>query len=304
MLSPTYSPPRETLMKLITFTESSRTRIGLLQGEQVVDLSQVAPTLPDDMLTLLQSGATAMTEAAKHQQGPTHFAVADVVIEAPIKRPPKILAIGLNYRAHAEESNMEIPKYPVVFTKQATAANGPYAPIHSPTETNMLDYEGELGMVIGKTCRRVSKADANQVIAGFCVLNDVSVREWQFLATPPQFTMGKSWDTHNPFGPAIVTPDEVDPHNLMLRTFVNGEMRQETNTDDLIFNWYDIIEFLSTAFTLEPGDVIATGTPSGVGAAMQPQGTLQIGDTVKVEIEGLGFIENDVITEPDTAKIQ
>ena len=291
-------------MKLITFTESSRTRIGLLQGEQVVDLSQVAPTLPDDMLTLLQSGATAMTEAAKHQQGPTHFAVADVVIEAPIKRPPKILAIGLNYRAHAEESNMEIPKYPVVFTKQATAANGPYAPIHSPSETNMLDYEGELGIVIGKTCRRVSKADAKKVIAGFCVLNDVSVREWQFLATPPQFTMGKSWDTHNPFGPAIVTPDEVDPHNLMLRTFVNGEMRQETNTDDLIFNCYDIIEFLSTAFTLEPGDVIATGTPSGVGAAMQPQGTLQIGDTVKVEIEGLGFIENDVITEPDTAKIQ
>ena len=158
MLSPTYSPPRETLMKLITFTESSRTRIGLLQGEQVVDLSQVAPTLPDDMLTLLQSGATAMTEAAKHQQGRTHFAVADVVIEAPIKRPPKILAIGLNYRAHAEESNMEIPKYPVVFTKQATAANGPYAPIHSPSETNMLDYEGELGIVIGKTCRRVSKA--------------------------------------------------------------------------------------------------------------------------------------------------
>ena len=291
-------------MKLITFTESSRTRIGLLQGEQVVDLSQVAPTLPDDMLTLLQSGATAMTEAAKHQQGPTHFAVADVVIEAPIKRPPKILAIGLNYRAHAEESNMEIPKYPVVFTKQATAANGPYAPIHSPSETNMLDYEGELGVVIGKTCRRVSKADADRVIAGVCVLTGVSVSEWQFLATPPQFTMGKSWDTHNPFGPAIVTPDEVDPHNLMLRTFVNGEMRQETNTDDLIFNCYDIIEFLSTAFTLEPGDVIATGTPSGVGAAMQPQGTLQIGDTVKVEIEGLGFIENDVITEPDTAKIQ
>ncbi|NCF33759.1 MAG: hypothetical protein GWP50_09355, partial [Proteobacteria bacterium] len=287
-------------MKLITFTESSRTRIGLLQGEQIVDLSQVAPALPDDMLTLLEAGDTALQEAAKHADAATHFAAVDVVIEAPMRRPPKILAIGLNYRAHAKESNMDIPKYPVVFTKQATSANGPYAQIHSPQETKMLDYEGELGIVIGKRCRRVSKGDASKVIAGFCVLNDVSVREWQFLATPPQFTMGKSWDTHNPFGPAIVTADEVDPHHLMLRTFVNGELRQETNTDDLIFNCYDIIEFLSTAFTLEPGDVIATGTPSGVGAAMHPQATLQIGDTVKVEIEGLGFIENEVIAEPDT----
>lgn len=291
-------------MKLITFTESSRTRIGLLQGEQIVDLSQVAPALPDDMLTLLEAGDTALQEAAKHADAATHFAAVDVVIEAPMRRPPKILAIGLNYRAHAKESNMDIPKYPVVFTKQATSANGPYAQIHSPQETKMLDYEGELGIVIGKRCRRVSKGDASKVIAGFCVLNDVSVREWQFLATPPQFTMGKSWDTHNPFGPAIVTADEVDPHHLMLRTFVNGELRQETNTDDLIFNCYDIIEFLSTAFTLEPGDVIATGTPSGVGAAMHPQATLQIGDTVKVEIEGLGFIENEVIAEPDTAAIQ
>ena len=291
-------------MKLITFTESSRTRIGLLQGEQIVDLSQAAPALPYDMLTLLEAGDTALQKAARHADAATHFAAADVVIEAPMRRPPKILAIGLNYRAHAEESNMDIPKYPVVFTKQATSANGPYAPIHSPKETKMLDYEGELGIVIGKRCRRVSKDDASKVIAGFCVLNDVSVREWQFLATPPQFTMGKSWDTHNPFGPAIVTADEVDPHHLMLRTFVNGELRQETNTDDLIFNCYDIIEFLSTAFTLEPGDVIATGTPSGVGAAMQPQATLQIGDIVKVEVEGLGFIENEVIAEPDTGAIQ
>ena len=290
-------------MKLITFTESAHTRIGLLQGDHVIDLSQVAPTLPQDMLTLLQSGDAGMQEVAQHQEAKAHYHVNDVVLEAPIKRPPKILAIGLNYRAHAAESNMEIPKYPVVFTKQATAANGPYAPIHAPAETNLLDYEGELGMVIGKRCRRVTKADAPKVVAGYCVLNDVSVREWQFLATPPQFTMGKSWDTHNPYGPAIVTPDEVDPHNLMLRTFVNGDLRQETNTDDLIFDCYDIIEFLSTAFTLEPGDVIATGTPSGVGAAMQPQATLQVGDQVKVEIEGLGFIDNEVIAEPDTAII-
>ncbi len=291
-------------MRLISFTESANTRIGLLQGEHIIDLSRVAPSLPSDMLSFLEAGDDAMLQAAQHTNASGHYSALDVAIEAPLKRPPKILAIGLNYRAHAEESNMDIPKHPMVFTKQSTSANGPFAPIHSPTETQMLDYEGELGVVIGKRCRRVSKQDANRVIAGFCVLNDVSVREWQFLATPPQFTMGKSWDTHNPFGPAIVTPDEVDPHNLMLRTFVNGDLRQETNTNDLIFNCYDIIEFLTTAFTLEPGDVIATGTPSGVGISMQPQGTLQLGDLVKVEIDGLGFIENEVIAEPDTATIQ
>ena len=290
-------------MRLISFTESSNTRIGLLQGDHIIDLSQVAPSLPSDMLSFLEAGDGAMLQAAKYTSASGHYSALDVVIEAPLARPPKILAIGLNYRAHAEESNMDIPKHPMVFTKQATSANGPYAPIHSPPETQMLDYEGELGVVIGKRCRRVSKQDANRVIAGFCVLNDVSVREWQFLATPPQFTMGKSWDTHNPFGPAIVTPDEVDPHNLMLRTFVNGDLRQKTSTSDLIFNCYDIIEFLTTAFTLEAGDVIATGTPSGVGISMQPQGTLKLGDVVKVEIDGLGFIENEVIAEPDTAKL-
>ena len=290
-------------MRLISFTESLNTRIGLLQGDHIIDLSQVAPSLPSDMLSFLEAGDGAMLQAAKYTSASGHYSAVDVVIEAPLARPPKILAIGLNYRAHAEESNMDIPKHPMVFTKQATSANGPYAPIHSPPETQMLDYEGELGVVIGKRCRRVSKQDANRVIAGFCVLNDVSVREWQFLATPPQFTMGKSWDTHNPFGPAIVTPDEVDPHNLMLRTFVNGDLRQKTSTSDLIFNCYDIIEFLTTAFTLEPGDVIATGTPSGVGISMQPQGTLKLGDVVKVEIDGLGFIENEVIAEPDTATI-
>jgi 2-keto-4-pentenoate hydratase/2-oxohepta-3-ene-1,7-dioic acid hydratase in catechol pathway len=290
-------------MRLISFTESLNTRIGLLQGDHIIDLSQVAPSLPSDMLSFLEAGDGAMLQAAKYTSASGHYSALDVVIEAPLARPPKILAIGLNYRAHAEESNMDIPKHPMVFTNQATSANGPYAPIHSPPETQMLDYEGELGVVIGKRCRRVSKQDANRVIAGFCVLNDVSVREWQFLATPPQFTMGKSWDTHNPFGPAIVTPDEVDPHNLMLRTFVNGDLRQKTSTSDLIFNCYDIIEFLTTAFTLEPGDVIATGTPSGVGISMQPQGTLKLGDVVKVEIDGLGFIENKVIAEPDTATI-
>ena len=291
-------------MKLISFTESGTTRIGLLTDNGVIDLSQADPSLPSTMLGFLEAGDAAMAAAREQATSRPHFSIDGVTLEAPIARPPKILAIGLNYRAHALEGNMEIPKKPVVFTKQATSAHGPYAPVHSPAETNMLDYEGELGVVIGKRCRRVSQADAHKVVAGYCVLNDVSVREWQFLATPPQFTMGKSWDTHNPFGPAIVTPDEVDPHNLELKTYLNGEVRQASNTNDLIFNCYEIIEFLSTAFTLEPGDVIATGTPAGVGAAMKPPATMQVGDRVKVEIEGLGYIENEIIPEPDTAFIQ
>ncbi len=291
-------------MKLVTFTEAGQTRIGLLKEHHIIDLSQIAPSLPTDMLSFLGLGDAALQVARRQVSATPHYSVKDVFLEAPIKRPPKILAIGLNYRAHALESNMEIPKHPMVFTKQRTSANGPYDPIYSPDETNLLDYEGELAVVIGKHCRRVKREDASQVIAGFCVLNDVSVREWQFLATPPQFTMGKSWDTHNPFGPAIVTPDEVDPHDLLLRTFVNQELRQEARTDDLIFDCYEIIEFLTTAFTLEPGDLIATGTPSGIGATMQPPATLQIGDKVKVEIQGLGFIENEVVAEPDTALIE
>ncbi len=164
----------------------------------------------------------------------------------------------------------------------------------------MLDYEGELAIIIGKRCRHVPKDKAHQVVAGYAINNDVSVREWQMRGTPAQFTMGKSWDTHCPLGPAIVT--DLDPHNLRLTTRVNEEVRQDSNTNDLIFNCWDIIEYLTTAFTLEPGDVIVTGTPSGVGMAMKPPAPLQVGDRVKVEIEGLGYIENEIIEEPDVAQ--
>jgi 2-keto-4-pentenoate hydratase/2-oxohepta-3-ene-1,7-dioic acid hydratase in catechol pathway len=220
-------------------------------------------------------------------------------LESPILRPGKILAIGLNYRAHAQESGMALPEVPLVFTKQATSINGPYDPVHWSEESKRLDYEGELAIVIGKRCRRVPVDKAANVIAGYCVANDVSVRDWQMRGAPPQFTMGKSWDTHCPLGPAIVTADEVDPHTLQLRTYVNDELRQDTNTNDLIFNCYELVAFLSTAFTLEPGDVIVTGTPSGVGMAMQPPQALVVGDRVRVEIDGLGAIENEIIAEPE-----
>lgn len=244
-----------------------------------------------------------MAKAAAVQDRSCDFAISDVRLEAPVTRPGKILAIGLNYRAHAEESGLDIPKVPVVFTKQPTSITGPFDDVYQPPETKMLDYEGELGFVIGRRCRRVPLEKAADVIAGYCVVNDVSVREWQLRGNPAQFMMGKSWDTHCPFGPAIVTGDEVDPHSLALRTLVNGEVRQDSNTDDLIFNCFQLVEFLSTAFTLEPGDLIVTGTPAGVGMAMKPPRPMNAGDVVRIEIDGLGAIENRIVEEPANVAI-
>ena len=209
----------------------------------------------------------------------------------------KNLAIGLNYKDHIEETGFDTPEFPMFFNKQATSSNGPYSPIHLPRVSDILDYEGEMGFIIGKRCRHVPKERAHEVIAGFVVCNDVSVRDWQMRAQT--FTLGKSFDTHSPFGPWIVTADEIaDPHNLAIKTWVNGEVRQDSNTKHLVFDCYDQIETLTAAFTLEPGDLIVTGTPSGVGIGFDPKIYLSEGDVVRVEVENLGFIENRVIREP------
>ncbi len=286
-------------MRLVTFTAEGETRIGLLKGEGVIDLSQEAPTLPKDMLSFLEGGEEMMGEAASAASSTTHFSIDAVRLECPVLRPPKIIAIGLNYRAHAEETGAEIPEAPVVFTKQSTCASGPFDDVFRPPESDLLDYEGELAIIIGKRCRRVARNRAPDVIAGYSIMNDVSVRDWQLRGQPMSFTMGKSWDTHGPFGPAIITADEVgDPNNLELRTWVNGDLRQDSNTNDLIFDCFELVEFLSTAFTLEPGDIITTGTPDGVAMALQPPAWLVPGDIIKVEIERLGYIENSIIQEP------
>ena len=283
-------------MKLATFTREAKTRVGAVVGDEIADLSGAG--LPATMPALLEGGDAAMAAARAAVANARRFPLAQVRLEAPIARPPKILAVGLNYRAHAQESGMPLPVVPIIFNKQSTSASGPFDVIHRPRESTQIDYEGELAVVIGKRCRRVPAARARSVVAGYAVANDVSVRDWQMRV--PTMTMGKSWDTHCPFGPWITTADEMtDPHNLYLRTWVNGELRQNANTSDLIFNSDQIIEHLSTAFTLEPGDVIVTGTPSGVGLWMDPQGWLKDGDVVKIEIAGLGAIENRVIDEPE-----
>jgi 2-keto-4-pentenoate hydratase/2-oxohepta-3-ene-1,7-dioic acid hydratase in catechol pathway len=291
-------------MKLATFTHDRRTRIGVVRGDRIVDLSAAAPDLPNEMTAFLAAGDAAL-EAARRAEGPD-LALADVRLEAPLLRPPKILAIGVNYADHAAEAKqggMQIPEHPVVFNKQSTAAHGPHDPFHLPRASSALDYDGELGVVIGRRCRHVPRDRALEVIAGNTVVNDVTVRDWQLRT--PTWTMGKSFDTHCPMGPWIVTRDEFgDPHVHDIKTWVNGELRQSSNTKHLIFDCFTLVEHLSTAFTLEPGDLIATGTPGGVGIAQKPPKLLVAGDVVKVAIDGLGEIENAVVPEPpETARI-
>jgi len=285
-------------MKLATFTHDGATRIGVVMGEQVVDLATVAPGLPRDMVAFLAAGGAAMA-AARHAESAASgcLALADVRLRAPVLRPPKFLAIGLNYADHVKESGLEPPAVPVFFNKQTTCVAGPFDPIHLPRVSPLLDYEGELAFVIGRRCRHVPRDRAHEVIAGYLVVNDVSVRDWQLRT--PTMTMGKSFDTHGPMGPWLVTPDEIgDPHALQLRTWVNGELRQHSNTRHLIYDCFAQVEHLSTAFTLEPGDVVTTGTPAGVGGAMSPPRFLRAGDVVRIEIDKIGAIENRVTEEP------
>ncbi|MFP6641814.1 MAG: fumarylacetoacetate hydrolase family protein [Myxococcota bacterium] len=282
-------------MRLVTFTHSGSTRLGRLEGDEIVDLG--GSSLPVSLLALLEAGPDALASAGS-ADGP-RVALPEARLEAPIARPPKILAVGLNYADHVAEAGMETPKVPMIFNKQSTAVVGPFDPIHRPKVSHLLDYEGELAVVIGKRCRHVPRDRAHEVIAGYMVSNDVSVRDWQLRV--PTFTMGKSFDTHCPLGPALVTVDEIggSPSGLGLLTTVNGEERQRSNTKELIFDCFDLVEHLSTAFTLEPGDVISTGTCGGVGGAMKPPKWLVPGDVVRVEFDGLGAIENSVIEEPE-----
>jgi 2-keto-4-pentenoate hydratase/2-oxohepta-3-ene-1,7-dioic acid hydratase in catechol pathway len=289
-------------MKLCTFFRDAVPVIGVVTDDGVVDLSESASELPAEMTALLAAGEEALRRAAAAATtARSRIPLDSVRLAAPILRPPKFLAVGLNYADHVAEAGLERPKLPTIFNKQSTCVVGPTDPVHMPRVSSALDYEGELGFVVGRRCRHVPRERAHEVIAGYLVVNDVSVRDWQLRI--PTWTMGKSFDTHGPIGPWITTADEAgDPHALRLRTWVDGELRQDSNTKNLIFDCFAIVEHLSTAFTLEPGDVVATGTPGGVGIAMKPPKLLSIGDVVRIEIDRLGTLENRVVAEPDTAR--
>ena len=290
-------------MKLCTFHHGDATRVGVVTDDGVVDLSVAAPELPGEMIALLAAGPDALRRASSAaSNAKSRLALDALRLAPPILRPPKFPAIGLNYADHVAEAGIEKPKLPTVFNKQSTCVTGPNDPVWMPRISQALDYEGELGIVIGRRCRHVPRDRAHEAIAGYLVVNDVSIRDWQLRV--PTWTMGKSYDTHGPIGPWITTADELgDPHGLRLRTWVNDELRQDSNTKNLIFDCFAIVEHLSAGMTLEPGDVIATGTPGGVGIAMKPPKLLQVGDRMRVEIEGLGTLENRVVAEPDTALI-
>lgn len=276
-------------MKLATFTAGGAPELGAVTGDRIVPLNRAAPGLPADMIGLIKAWPTIEAEVRRIADAGTGALAHDSVrLLAPIPRPGKIWAIGLNYADHIAESGVETPANQVWFTKAGTAVTGPFDPVQVPTP--FCDYEVEMVAVIGAGGRNISRADAPAAVFGWCVGNDVTERMWQHRT--PQWSLGKSFDTHAPFGPWITTADEVaDPHALDLRCLVNGETRQNSNTRNLVFDVWAQIEHLSTAMTLEPGDVIFTGTPGGVGAAMDPRRFLKAGDVMRCEIDGLGAIQ-------------
>ncbi len=283
-------------MRLVSFSLPGGTpRPGLMVREEIVDLGDPVTGLPASMSELLALGPSALDRArAVPATGAVRHPLSTVRRHAPVPDPPAILAIGMNYRAHVAELGREPPDWQYWFNKQRTAIAGPGDPIVLPVVSDMVDYEGELAMVIGRRCQHVPAARAHEVVAGFTVINDVSVRDWQWRT--PTFTMGKSFDTHAPCGPELVTGDEVgDPGALTIRTWVNDQLRQDSNTGDMIFDCAHMIEYLTTAFPLEPGTVIATGTPAGVGAGFDPPRYLGDGDTVRIAIEGVGELSNPVV---------
>ena len=293
-------------MKLVTFLHEGIQKIGAVVDDQIIDFS--TSHLPKSMIEFIELGDDGINQAnALIAKNDSKISINDVKLMAPIPKPNKILGVGLNYKAHKEEAAKAAAdllgkpqeKYPTIFNKQNSSVVGPYDDMHKPDASDFFDYEGELGFVIGKQCRHVPYDKASSVIYGYTVVNDATIRDWQMRGPPMTMTMGKSWDTHCPFGPYLVTSDEVgNPHQLKLETHVNGELRQSASTDGLIHDCYTVVEYLSTAFTLEPGDLIATGTPEGVAATSR--NWLKVDDVVKVTIEKLGFIENKVIAEPDS----
>ena len=284
-------------MRLATFrTLNGALRPALIVGEGVHDICMHISAAPAHMTGIVeQLDALRPQLLALSERKPDH-ALSAVKLAAPIPRPGKILALGLNYRDHALEANMALPEVQTWFAKMPTSANGPFDPIDLPRVSSKLDYEAELGVVIGRRIRHATREQARAAIAGYCVANDVSVRDWQLRTT--QFVVGKSFDTHCPFGPWITTAVEIaDPQALGIRCFVNGEKRQDSNTKEMVFDVFAMIEHLSQAMTLEPGDLIITGTPAGVGAVSKPPRYLKAGDVVRVEIDGLGHLENRVTPE-------
>lgn len=268
-------------------TGTGKVRLGRLEGDTIVDAG-AAPTVGFD-------GSTEAWENVANASGAT-YSLDDVKVLAPVS-PGKLIAIGLNYQSHVEETNLKHPDAPVVFAKFPSSITGPNEEIVIPREETRPDFEGEVGIVISRRGYRVALEDAWEYVGGFTALNDVSGRRAQLETPMKQFTLGKSFDTFTPMGPVVASVDSVDKDALDVQTVINGETMQKGNSRDLIFNIPTLIEYLSRGMTLEPGDIIATGTPGGVGDERKPPRYLRDGDVVEVTVAGIGTISNPVRAE-------
>lgn len=285
-------------MRLLQYRHENKERLGRLEDEQIIDLQLAAseagldPEPFSSTRALLEAGSSFL-DLARTLQHASSIPARSVVLGPPV-RPGKILAIGLNYRDHAAEAGQALPDAPLCFAKFPSCIAGPFDNIELPAEDAQVDYEAELGVVIGKQTRRVGEREATASVAGYVAFNDVSARRWQFA--DGQWVRGKSCDTFGPCGPWLVTPDEIaDPGDLGIRAYLNGELVQSSNTEQLIFSVPVLISYLSQAITLEPGDLIATGTPAGIGFTRKPPRLLEDGDLMEVEIDNVGRISNRVV---------
>ncbi|WP_101845196.1 fumarylacetoacetate hydrolase family protein [Halobacillus sp. Marseille-P3879] len=314
-------------MKLVNYiVDKQEKRTGIYEDGVIIDLnrayenykvsegSQIAKKtaavyVPSDMTLLLEGGEETLKEAEKavnyvvsnglNVDGKVVFNKDDVKLEAPVGKPNKIICVGHNYREHILEMKRELPENPVLFAKFNNTISGPEDPIVKKDISDQYDFEAEFAFVIGKQAKNVKEEDALDYVAGYTVANDVSVRDLQKRTL--QWLQGKSVDGTLPLGPWLVTKDEVpDPHNLDIELKVNGETKQKSNTSSLVFNVNRLVDFVSHLITLEPGDILLTGTPGGVGVARDPQEFLQEGDTVTISIDQVGILENEVRNEAKT----
>lgn len=283
-------------MRLARIDKGSAPELAIIVDAGAIPIAAHLPDAPCDMIALIAewdrwSGPLASLAA----DGAETMPLDTLRLLAPIERPGKIFGIGLNYADHAAESGIERPADQMWFTKAPTAVAGPFDAVRVPRVSEQLDYEAELVVVVGRRCRYADEDEARAAIFGYAAGNDVSVRDWQLRTS--QFSLGKSFDTTAPFGPWIVTADAIDPGSLDIECRVNGERRQRSNTHNLIFDPAAMVSHLSQAMTLEPGDLLFSGTPGGVGAVMKPPVWLKDGDVVEVEIEGIGTISNPITAD-------
>jgi 2-keto-4-pentenoate hydratase/2-oxohepta-3-ene-1,7-dioic acid hydratase in catechol pathway len=280
-------------MKLVTYSTGAAPRAGVVIDGKVVDLAAAGYA---DVISFLRAGDAAIAAAARLKAGAGDPALDSVKLHAPVPKPDKFICIGLNYRDHAIESGMAIPELPTVFTKYPNAICGHQDEIVLPSVSSQVDYEAEFAFVIGKRCRNVAKEDWQSVVFGYTCVHDVSARDYQ-LATS-QWTIGKTFDTFGPMGPVLVSKDELpDPHNARISFELNGKVLQDSSTSQFVFDIPYLVNYLSTVMTLEPGDVVSTGTPPGVGFARKPPIFMKPGDVAVVKIAGIGELRNTCVSD-------